>query len=263
MAETTPNMLLELPIEGETVGPDWATMVRVAMEVVDAHDHTDGKGHSVPNSAVEYVADSILNGYGLFGTGFLAFAPGATLPTGVQFAELLYVGSDGELYYRDGASHSVKLTLNGALHLTANRGINGDYPTDVATPSLFYTTTSKRYTLTSNGSTLASLRTGGLYVGVKALAPSASYTITDTDGVAVVACDTSSGTGRTVVLPAAANNPGRKLIVKDQTGNCATRNITVARAGSDTIDGATSVVLSLAYDKCKLVSDGVSRWMVL
>lgn len=70
---------------------------------------------------------------------------------------------------------------------------------------------------------------------------------------------------RTVTLPAAsAFNAGQRITIADETGNCsATLTLTINRAGSDTINGLTSYVLSNARSSVTLVSDGVSGWLSL
>ena len=70
---------------------------------------------------------------------------------------------------------------------------------------------------------------------------------------------------RTVTLPAASSlGAGCHLTIVDETGNCsATKSITASRAGSDTIDGATSAVLAAAYSGLVLVSNGSNAWTIL
>ena len=76
---------------------------------------------------------------------------------------------------------------------------------------------------------------------------------------------TALNAARVVTLPAANAYPtGTTLTVFDESGNCsATKTITLARAGSDTIDGATSAVLSSSYGYVALQSDGVSKWTIV
>jgi hypothetical protein len=69
---------------------------------------------------------------------------------------------------------------------------------------------------------------------------------------------TSGAGGITVTLPA-ANLAGQIIrIVKVDAGVGA---LTVSRAGSDTINGATSISLASQYDKCELISDGNGSWL--
>ena len=65
-------------------------------------------------------------------------------------------------------------------------------------------------------------------------------------------CDATGG-AFAITLPLAQNLDGRIIIIKkmDATANA----ITVTRAGSDTIDGATTFVLTTQYDSVILVCD--------
>ena len=90
----------------------------------------------------------------------------------------------------------------------------------------------------------------------------AAYTALATDRMIAYTALTAA---RTVTLPAASAFPtGTKLLVVDESGACsATNTITVARAGSDTINGATSAVIATAYGYVALESNGSSKWTVV
>jgi hypothetical protein len=71
---------------------------------------------------------------------------------------------------------------------------------------------------------------------------------------------------RAIVLPTtAAFGAGRRLIIADLTGGCsATNTLTVQRAASDTISGATThIAVSVAYGARTYLADGLGRWIVL
>lgn len=91
----------------------------------------------------------------------------------------------------------------------------------------------------------------------------ADYSIVETDKV-VSQIGTLSAP-RTLTLPAANTVPaGEELIIVDDSGTATTTNkIIVSRAGSDTIDGATSKDITLAYGILRLVCDGVSKWKIV
>ena len=72
--------------------------------------------------------------------------------------------------------------------------------------------------------------------------------------------DTSAG-GHTITLPPAFNNRGNTVIVKSVTAS--PNKFIVMPAGSDTIDHATSLTVSLPFGYVWLVSDGVSNWDVV
>lgn len=68
----------------------------------------------------------------------------------------------------------------------------------------------------------------------------------------------------TATLPAASTVPaGTVTTVVDLAGNAATHNITITRAGSDTINGGTTFVINTNYGGARLFCDGVSAWIVL
>ena len=71
----------------------------------------------------------------------------------------------------------------------------------------------------------------------------------------VVLVDASGG-ARNITLPTPTS--GRVLQVKDKLGNAATNNITILPNASETIDGASSKVISAAYGSVQLVSDGTN-----
>lgn len=89
-----------------------------------------------------------------------------------------------------------------------------------------------------------------------------NYTILITDPAYIAI--TSTAAARTITLPAASAVPaGKTFIVKDESGGAGTNNITVQRAGSDTIDGATTKVVNTNYGSVRLYSDGVSKWFTV
>jgi len=71
--------------------------------------------------------------------------------------------------------------------------------------------------------------------------------------------------GKTVTLPTCASvRSGFVLTIKDAEGNAGSGAdaITIARGGSDTIDGLTSIIIDTPYASVNLVSDGSSKWHV-
>jgi hypothetical protein len=82
----------------------------------------------------------------------------------------------------------------------------------------------------------------------------ANYTVTVLDETILV--NAASG-AVAVTLISAANTPNRYLVKKiDSSAN----NVTVTAAGTDTIDGAATKVLSTQWQSVDLVSDGASHW---
>lgn len=98
--------------------------------------------------------------------------------------------------------------------------------------------------------------------------PGPAYTVTTTKTSSyttaadeLVQADPTSA-GFTITLPAVASgNKGHRITIKNISTS--TNTITIARAGSDTIDGGTSTTITTSKGKVTLVSDGTSNWMVL
>jgi hypothetical protein len=104
-------------------------------------------------------------------------------------------------------------------------------------------------------------KSGGVTVG-GAFVPNCK-TITSSDSPYTVAVDdytilvNGAGGAITVNLPAVSSNRKRQLIIK--ATSVAGGNVTIARAGSDTIDGATSKTISTQYQSFTLQApDGSS-----
>jgi hypothetical protein len=89
-------------------------------------------------------------------------------------------------------------------------------------------------------------------VGYSSTTKSADYVILSTDGFQTIF---ASGT-TTITLPSAAIKRRLRIAKSDVAGT----NITVARAGSDTIEGNTSIVLTNQYDTLELEADGSATW---
>ncbi len=90
---------------------------------------------------------------------------------------------------------------------------------------------------------------------------SASYTINNgSNNDVVIFADNTSG-AVTITLPLAASYPGYRFYVK-RIDNVTANVCTIARSGSDTIDGATSQTLDLQYTAIAVVSNG-SNWYIL
>ncbi len=97
--------------------------------------------------------------------------------------------------------------------------------------------------------------------GVVVVSKSANYTMLPTDAGVLA----TGGTGGiTITLPAAnagGASIGQKVfIIKIDSGAGA---VTVAAAGTDTIEGAASLSLPTQYKKAILVSDNISKWLDL
>ena len=121
---TTNFMNIDLPTVSVTLGPEWATEINAAITTIDEHDHTSGKGTTIPTAGLNINADLSYNSSykatDLLSTQYTS--QGATL-TGASNINSVYAVS-GNLYFTNGSGTAVQVTDGGAL---------------VATPSTFST----------------------------------------------------------------------------------------------------------------------------
>jgi hypothetical protein len=175
--------------------------------------------------------------------GQIYFPPSAVDYTGTLSGMLWNNTSEWKFY--DGVLSSVNrlLKLNGNTALANANALNV-------------------VTSTGTGGNLGTLKAE---VAFSRFATAVSYTILLTDvGFGWVIAVTSTAAARTITLPLANTVPsGWQITVKDESGGALTNNITIARSGSDTIDGATSNVIALNYGSRTLYSDGVSKWFII
>lgn len=150
---TTPNMSLVLPTEGGSADI-WDTILDTAFGLIDAHDHTTGKGVQVPAAGINWNADlsasSGGNYFALKDAKAIDFQP-RTAASVAGYSSVIYVdSSDGELHWIDASARNAKLTLAGAVNVSLVGGIGGDYS---AAGALFsYDDSTKRYLAQQEGS---------------------------------------------------------------------------------------------------------------
>lgn len=192
MSTTLPNMSLVQPTPGGDSGT-WDDTLNSDLALVDAHDHSTGKGVRVPVAGININADlSLGSSWGLTNAQRIMFA--STASSANNLALFVSNGSGGltanELYWKSNAGTNVKVTNAGALNVSAfTGGIGGDYTSVSA--EVAYDDANDRYTFEQGASTnWARIACGDLdlyetgttdSVRVRLSAPSAlgsSYTIT-------------------------------------------------------------------------------------
>lgn len=213
LAPTT-NMQLQKAEPSVTAGPTWAQMLNTLIDLIDAHDHSTGKGVLVTPSGLNINADLEFNDNDATELRSARLSNNAaTLVTALDKGCVYRVGDN--LYYNNSSGAAVQITSGTAVVST----ITGAFA--VTTP-------------------------GGY-----------PYTVTSADAQKVLLVDT--GGARTITLPAATT--AVMFCIKDITGTAFTNNITVARAGTDTIDGVGgNKTLNRNKGMWLLISDGVSAW---
>jgi hypothetical protein len=100
-------------------------------------------------------------------------------------------------------------------------------------------------------------KVGGVGVTNSYTAQTSTYSILTTDDV--VTGDTSGG-GFTVTLPAASG--GTKVYTIQKTDS-SFNALTVGKTGGDTIAGGSTTTLNTQNESIRVISDGVSNWVIL
>lgn len=216
---TTPFMNLSLPTPSVTLGPAWASQLNAALAVIDAHDHSNGKGTTIKTAGLELDGDLTFNGFTAFNLKSVKLASQSATLTGLTNAQSLF-SYGGDLYWNHSGT-PVPITSGGGL-----------VPQAAAMTTMNYT------------------------------AVASDYTASTVDVLLVV--DTNAA--REITLPLATSvSTGRIYIIKDGTGLSETNNITIKAnpAGSDTIDGQSSIAYGSNYGSIFLVTNAVDRWVIV
>lgn len=127
-SDTSAFMGMEIPAPGDA-GPQWATDVQEALELIDAHDHTAGKGTKVPTAGYDENADHEMNANDLTEARSVRF-DSANLTIAVTDRRAVYV-SNGNLWYVDESGNTAQITDDGDIYGTPG-SITGMDGTDAA-----------------------------------------------------------------------------------------------------------------------------------
>ena len=152
---TTPNMSLTVPEPLVTTGPTYATQINAALDVIDAHDHSPGKGVKITPSGMNINGDLAFNQNSAINLKSVVLAPQASVATN---AALYNIG--GDLFYRRGDGTQVQITTASGVNVSGVGGITGL----VAPASAVYTPASSLFSWLSAAATFAKQATGDLSI---------------------------------------------------------------------------------------------------
>jgi hypothetical protein len=122
----TPNMNLTLPSEGASSGV-WDELLNDALDLVDAHDHSTGKGPKVTQAGINLTGDLEHNGNSATELKSVEFSLVASASMAGRVRGLWFNSADNELYIRTNGGADIKLTSGGALNISITGAIGGDY----------------------------------------------------------------------------------------------------------------------------------------
>lgn len=107
----SPNMNLPVPVPGTTPGPQYATDVSNSLNIIDAHNHSPGKGAPVSITAIAVDANFSLSQFSLLDVKSL-FLANQTIPLiGTNFLSDV----NGDLFFNDGSGNSIRITQSGGI----------------------------------------------------------------------------------------------------------------------------------------------------
>ncbi len=182
-------------------------------------------------------------------------APDPSNPLSVYGASALFNGTNFNVTLNKAAStDTASLIFQDGFSGRAQMGLAGsDNFSFMVSPNGSAWTTAIGLDAATGAATFANQRTG---------VADAAYSALVTDRLVAYTALTAP---RAVTLPSAASfPPGHPLGIIDESGACsASKTITISRAGSDTINGLTSVAIASAFGALVLESNGSNAWTVI
>ena len=112
-------MSLVLPDVSITIGPTWASLLNASLILLDAHDHTTGKGSMITPSGINISSDLTFASNNATNLRTIRMYNNSAFTTGVNDRGCLYVLND-ELYFIDGVGNAIQVTSDGLLNLGAS-----------------------------------------------------------------------------------------------------------------------------------------------
>lgn len=220
MTTTLPNMGLEQPTQGAPGAGEWDDVLDDDLALIDAHDHSTGKGVTVKTAGISINADLTFSSlYAPINLHRITFASIVALTSNNK--SLFVNTSDNELYWRSNTGTNVKLTNGSALNVAAfTGGIGGDYVSVGA--SLAYDDSADRYTFKQEApGNWARLASG----------PHRIFEFNTTESVYVeLAAPAGLAGSYTITAPLAA--PGSTSIVQMDSSGVLSASNTVANAAT-------------------------------
>jgi hypothetical protein len=157
---------------------------------------------------------------------------------------------------------AVDLAQSGTGQTSANTALNALLPSQAGNATKFLQTDGSNTSWQSGSVATATPTVAGVVTSYFPTiqssintVSSANYTITTTDGYGLIYVSTGAS-NRTITLPAASANTGRRIVIKKLDSGSGAAVVT--RAGADTIEGLTSVSLTRQYDWITLNCDGTT-----
>lgn len=123
---TTPNMSLVLPTDHASTDV-WGAAINTAMGLVDAHDHSPGKGVKISQAGIGITGDLTFASHAATNMSVLDLIPVTTTVASAYSSALFTNSADNNLYWRTNLGTNVQITNGGTLNFSVTGGFGGDY----------------------------------------------------------------------------------------------------------------------------------------
>lgn len=162
----SPDMNLQIPEVGITIGPNFATYINNSLTTIDSHNHTPGSGVYITTQAIDITASLTMNSYFLTDTAGVTLTAQSSTPANYT---IYAVGND--LYYVNGAGLAIQVTNSTGLNVTPT-----SIPGLVAPASATYVPISSTFVWESNTNIAANMDFGAAIM--RNLSPNSTYALT-------------------------------------------------------------------------------------
>lgn len=116
MSTLTPNMnLIESTVNVDS-GLNWETNLNASLTIIDGHNHSPGYGVQINPAGININSSLSFNNNSAIALQASVFTQQLSLST----LNAVYVKSDGNLYYNDGAGNSIQITTGGTVNATSS-----------------------------------------------------------------------------------------------------------------------------------------------
>lgn len=204
----TPNMMLLPPTVSVTTGPAWASALNACFDLIDAHDHSAGKGTPVTAAGLNINTDLGFNGNNAFALRTTRYSQLVATPSGTSDLGIVYV-KNGELTYRDTSAREVPITSAGSI-----AGATGTISGLSAPASASFNAVSGLFSLFKDTNKPGKLNVSDIAVSEYNVASPNSITIKSASGVA---------TPYSITLPSAV--PTQAGVISMSTGGVLTTGL--------------------------------------
>lgn len=194
----SPNMSLPVPVVGQEPGPDYAKDVNNSLTLIDAHDHSPGKGVQITPAGMNI--NSTLTFQGNFATNLA----GLTLSAQSVTPALNTIYESGvDLYYVDGNGNAIQITKNGGI-----AGTSGSISNLTPPASASYISGLSTFVFQSGTGIAANLDIGS--ITLRNLSPNSTFGLT-------LAPPSGLSSNYTITLPTLPATPS--FLTIDNAGN--------------------------------------------